>query len=299
VKLGVLVVYLVKPENAELLDLHLNKIRALTSVPYTIYAGLSSLAPPLLQRLRAEPGVELVQLRETDLSGSPQHSLYLEQLIERALKDDVTHLVTLHVDSFPIRAGWAETIASRLTGDTVLATLSNNDYLIGYTAGLFFRRDFWEDLQPAFLLSEEDRAAPEYQRFSREHPHYPADSGVGFVFRAYSRGKAFAALERSDAGRGAGTFASIHGDLIFHLGGAYRYEKLSGEERSASRKAIFKMLTAARGRVKKCIPKTIERSVKRLFWPLIDSSEHRLYDQARRELLNDPERYLERLRGSG
>jgi hypothetical protein len=297
-KLGIAVVYMVKPENTELLDLHLDKIRTMTAVPYTIYAGVRHLPAPLLRRLEAEPGLELITLPEHGpMTGGAEHSFYLEHLIERAATGDVTHVVTMHVDSFPIRPDWAETIAGQLSGDTVLATLSNDGFLSGYsTACLFFRRDFWGECRPRLRLTGADRSSPEYERFCREYQHNPEDSGVGYIFRAYSRGKAFLALERSNAGRDAGGFGTVHGDLVFHLGGAHRLDKLSEEEQTAASKTLFKALIAMRSRMKKWVPGAIKRRAKRQLHPLFVSLDHRSCDQVRRELLNDPEKYLEKAR---
>lgn len=298
-KLGIAVVYLVRDENFELLDLHLRKIRTLTKVPYAIYAGVVRPAPPLLARLDVEPHLETVPLPETDLSGSAEHSFYLERLIARAAEDEATHVVTMHVDSFPIRPDWAETIADRLTGDTVLATLSSDGFMLGYSACLFFSRDFRTECRPKLLLDSADRSSQEYARFAAEYPHHDEDTGAGYVFRAYACGKRFELLERSSPGDDTEQFGGVYGDLVFHLAGAYRYAKLSEGERRTANRSRRKTLIAIKNRVKKCVPKAFRRRVRKLSQPLINSWERPLYDQARRELLRDPERYLERLRGAG
>ncbi len=298
-KLGIVVAYLLKEENLELLDLHLRKIRLMTSAPYTIYAGVRQPQPTsaLLDRLEAEPRITTISLPDTDLSDSAEHSFYLEQLIARAMKDEPTHVVTMHVDSFPIRPDWVETIAAQLNGDTVLATLSSGGFLSGYSACLFFSREFWVEYRPKLLLDAADRSSVEYGRFAREQPHHDEDTGAGYVFRARASGKQFALLERSSAGADAGQFGSIHGDLVFHLGAAFRYGKLSEEERAATSGSRRKTLIVAKNRVKRWVPKAIRRRTRRLTRPLITSWERPLYDQARLELLSDPERYIERLRG--
>lgn len=299
-KLGIAVVYLVKPENDELLRLHLAKIRTMTGVPYAIFAGVRHPTPSLLRLLTSEPGLEPITLPEPgELTGPAEHALYLEHLVERAARDDVTHLVTLHADSFPIRPDWVETIAARLSGDTVLATLSSGGFLSGYSACLFFSRNFWAEYRPKLLLDAADRSSAEYGRFAREYPHHDEETGAGYVFRAYASGKQVALLERSSAGDGVGQFGSIHGDLVFHLGAAFRYGKLSEEERAATSWSRRKTLIVAKNRVKRWVPKTIRRRTRRLTRPLITFWERPLYDQARRELLNDPEWYLERLREAG
>ncbi|MGA9761664.1 MAG: hypothetical protein WBQ14_04505 [Gaiellaceae bacterium] len=295
-KLGIAVVYLVRDENFELLDLHLRKIRTMTGVPYTIYAGVTRPAPRLAARLEAEPRLEIVPLPATELSGSGEHAFYLERLIAHAARDGATHLVTMHVDSFPVRPDWAETIGARLSGDVVLATLSSGGVLTGYSACLFFGRDFWVDCRPKLLLSAADRKTAEYGRFAREHPHHDEDTGAGYVFRAYASGRRFAPLERLGSGAGSEQFGGIHGDLVFHLAGAFRYEALGVEERTAVSRSRSRTLIAVKNRVRRWVPRALRRRARKLSLPLINSWERPLYDQARSELLDDPERYFERLR---
>ena len=170
--LGIVVVYKVKEENGALLDLHLNQIGLMTNVPYTIYAGVHNLQPEFRRRLEVESNLKICLLPETDLRMHAEHSFYLERLVRTAIDDGVSHVVILHVDSFPIRPDWVETILNSLTGEYVLTTVSHDHYLIHYTVCLFFTKKYYQTYNPSFLLSESDRSSQEYQHFKMEYPHH-------------------------------------------------------------------------------------------------------------------------------
>jgi hypothetical protein len=264
VRLGIVVVYLVEPENGELLDLHLRKVRSMTRVPYKLYAGIKQLAPPLLQRLEREPCLEILPLPETDLRTCAEHSFYLERLIPRAIADGVTHIAIMHSDSFPVRPDWVETIAAQLTESRVLATISRDGFLDQPSACLFFRADFWAESQPRLRLTNVDCSSPEYACFSRAHPHYAQDSGIGYVFRAYTAGKTFLALEGPSVSESRGRFGAVYGDLVFHLAAAYRYGKPKEEERSAATRTLLGALVGAKKQLKRYFPTAIRRRTRRL-----------------------------------
>src|SRR5574342_883265 len=151
-KLGIVVVYLVNEEDDRLVELHLEKIQKHTTVPYVIYAGANRLLPKFRSRLEQHAEVRICSLVSTDLQGDREHAFYLDQLVQIAIDDGVTHIVTLHTDSFPIRDGWAEDLDARL-GGARFATVAYGPY----TACLFFRREFYIENQPRFRLTDAER----------------------------------------------------------------------------------------------------------------------------------------------
>lgn len=230
-RLAVLVVYMVKEENEALLDLHLRQIRLCTSVPYTIYANVNKLLPKLRSKLEAQPDVKVYKAADTSLRATLEHSYYLENLIQAAIDDEVSHIVILHADSFPVQAGWAEALAEKIKGDSVLVTVSRKRHLLHLTSCLFFSRDFYLRYRPSFLISDAERRTDLYDRFCKDIPLcHPTDSGMGFAYKAYAEGLSWHLLERSNVGEDGGqyfhnkenSFGNIYGDLMFHLEGAYR-----------------------------------------------------------------------------
>jgi hypothetical protein len=294
--LGIVVVYMVKEENEKLLDLHLNQIRTMTHVPYTIYAGDKHLQPKFRHRLEAEPFLKICPLPETPLHMSAEHSSYLDRLVKIAIDDQVSHIVIFHVDSFPVRPDWAETIAGKLTGNQVLATVSHDHYLIHFTSCLFFHQEFYLQSLPSFLLTDIERSSPDYQCFTRKYAHHGFDSGVGYVYKAFCQGFSWICLERSNTGEDKGHYGSIYGDLIFHLKGAYRFQKITKLERFFKVEVLFRIYFLCRKQLKKLIPQSARNQVKKLAPSIGNPWERSYYDDVRAQLLNDPESYINYLR---
>src|SRR5262245_41559932 len=118
-RLGIVVVYLVQPDDGPLLDLHLRQIDRCQTVPFVLEARVQRLAPVFRPRLEAQRFVKVCQVPPTELRWGAEHAYYLDRLVEAAISDGATHVVTLHVDSFPIRTGWVEELLQRVTGACV------------------------------------------------------------------------------------------------------------------------------------------------------------------------------------
>lgn len=121
--LGIVVVYQVREENERLLDLHLSMIDRHTRVPYTIYGTANKLPARLREKLEAHTHVTICDFPTTDLTGSMEHSYYLDRLVKVATDAGVSHVATLHVDSFPIRSDWVEVLTETLSRPCALAAV--------------------------------------------------------------------------------------------------------------------------------------------------------------------------------
>jgi hypothetical protein len=214
--LGIIVVYIVNPEDAKLLDLHLEYIEKYTNVPYTIYGSVNKLLPQFRQKLVQHPHVKICACPETDKRGAAEHAYYLERLTKYAVDDGVSHIVTMHVDSFPIRHHWAQDLAAKLSSSCVFATIEDIN-----TACLFFSRDFYLAYHPTFTLSPKEQASSQYWQYQKEY-NSNSHSGIGYGFKAYKERLSFYYLRESTKSDDNG---KIYDDMIFHLIGAINFSQ--------------------------------------------------------------------------
>jgi hypothetical protein len=305
-KLGIVVVYLVSEENEKLLNLHLSQIERHTTVPYAIYGSINRLLPKFQSKLKSNPKITICQCPGTDLRDVEEHSFYLDHLVQTAIEDGSSHVVTLHVDSFPIRSGWAEELAGKLSESQVFATSSYG----AYTACLFFHRDFYLKHHPTFLLSKADRSSPKYKQFCKEagHLHH---SGIGYLFKAYQEGLSWYPLTELHGGDSGYIFiSSIYDDCIFHLGSVTKFERrpLGETNLLGIRKWVYRHIWAPTvraildmGTQQRVLGKKRFVMIRRpLRWGWRHIGRPKFYvptfEDARKQLLEDPESYLNSLR---
>ncbi|NLG29148.1 MAG: hypothetical protein GX557_14655 [Chloroflexi bacterium] len=243
-RLGLVVVYLVKPGNEALLDLHLRQIERCTSVPYTIYASANRLDAACRARLERDPHVRVCSPPTTPLRGGSENAHYLELLTEQAAADDVTHIATLHVDAFPVRMGWAGALAAQLSEARPLAAierLENGDHK-PHSAFMLFTRDWYLSERPRYMLTPAERKTLACRRYALRYPHVP-DTGSGYGYRLYRRRLQWVSLKRSNAAEDHYMLGSVYGDWIFHLGAAARDVKLfRADARLLSRVGVLRSL---------------------------------------------------------
>lgn len=302
-KLGIVVVYLFGEESAPLLDLHLRHIERHTGVPYTIYAGVNRLAPCFRDTLAGHPRVRICECPDTSLRGMEEHAHYLDYLVRIAVEDDATHVVTLHLDSFPVRSGWAEELGSRLSPSCVIATIDRIN-----TACLFFHRDFFVTYRPAFLLLPAETETAGYRRYIEECDPM-LHSGIGYGFMAYQNGKSWYYLRDTTGGDpyAAGKVCddmSIYDDMIFHLGSAVRiggrYSQHSGGVRFPGWAKFMKAVTAV---AMELTPSPVRKFFMEHFGTFIERRVFKpqfiFHAQRIRRFMEDPEKYLALLRKGG
>jgi hypothetical protein len=308
-KLGIVVVYLVKQEDAPLLDLHLAQIEKHTSMPYTIYAGAARLLPEFRHRLSQNARTRICDFKQTHLRRSEEHAFYLEQLINIALKDGATHIAILHVDSFPVRAGWAEELVEKLSGNCVLAAIMRDRRYDRKpnTSCMFFHRDFITEYHPSLLLPGDELASREYNTYLKSTPVL-YDSGIGYGFIIHQKGLSWHPLERTNRAADHFSLGGIFGDIIFHLGSLnLDVNACPGDEEQLhvlSRKR--KVIVIARKIGMSILPEIIKRRLKQILPGALLKRlypQHAINNQAllniKKCLLADPEGYLNYLRTGG
>jgi hypothetical protein len=300
VKLGIIVVYLVSERNEPLLDLHFRQIEKNTTTPYTIYGSANRLLPQIRRKLEQRSDVKICDCVSTDLRSGAEHAFYLDQLVRFAAEDGATHIASFHVDSFPIRPGWAEELVTKLSGECMLTAMMRGMHY-GHVdrkplaACMFFSRDFYLNYQPGFSVSELDMATPEYQRYLKEWDHI-VETGVGYGFKIFTAGLAWYPLEKSNKVNDYPAFGNIYGDLIFHLGESVWRPDFGGASNlstSSSRPSLAFFLRKASDALKPILP----MQVKRLFGTQVQTQiVTPMYEYVRQQLLDDPESYLNYLR---
>jgi hypothetical protein len=247
--------------------------------------------------------VRICDLPPTGAHGPAEHTHYLDLLLLEAVHDGATHIATLHVDSFPVRDGWAEDLAARLDSETPFAAAVRDGRvdIKPFTAAILARADFLERHRPTLLVSGEAMATRPYRRYRHAFPHHP-DSGVGWGFTAWREGLDWLPLRRSNRGQDHTHFGTIHGDTFFHLGAASWVRKdFPGSLaptavlrwRARLVPAFRRLLPpAARERLKDAIARRL---------PLLDnertySANEEAFVSVKEGLLADPEGYLRFLR---
>lgn len=297
-KLGIVVVYMVQEQHDELLALHLDRIRRHTRVPYSIHGCPTRiLHPRFRERLEARNDVVLHDLGDTPLRGAREHSWYLDRLVRAALADGVTHVVTLHVDSFPVAGDWVERLRAQLTPGRAFVTMQGID-----TACLFFAREFHESHSPGFFVSESETSSPEYGELIRRR-RVLEHSGTGYALAAWRAGLDWGELV--ETGRREWTQGpGIHGGIVFHLQGAVRLGAAAARPNPPLVEAIGRgpYLHAAYS-LRRFVPRRLRSAVRPLIGRLVRRAivepENRwaaeAMPKALDQLVADPEGYLTRL----
>ncbi|BCX04411.1 MAG: hypothetical protein KatS3mg053_2349 [Candidatus Roseilinea sp.] len=288
-KLGILVVYLFDARTESLLDLHLSRIERYTQVPYTIYASASRLAPEFRERLALHPRIRLCDIPYTDLRDSEEHSYYLDHLARIAVEDGVTHVVTLHLDSFPVRQGWVEELAGRLSDQCVLATIESFN-----TACLFFRRDFYCSCHPHFLVNAEERMHVVYHEFLAKHKLH-CYSGTGYAYCAYQHGLSWNYLQLTPA-YSADQIGDIFDGMIFHLRHAVWLGEQHPSQMDSVRSHRIHTIAAASRAYRRIVPVNLRRKIRWHFASIlqrfVDKPVQMQHAQRIKQFLQDPESYI-------
>jgi hypothetical protein len=303
VKLGIVCVYLLDPDDEKLIDIHLDYIKRYTDVNYKIYAACNRLHPILMKKLINRDDIQICNFPKTSLRGSPENRYYLEQLFDTAINDGCTHIATFHVDSFPVRPGWAGELSRRLNQQCPVASvmMSENEDYKPHTSFMMFTSEFYREYKPDLLLSQKDIESDEYMDYAAKFKHQQ-DSGGGFGFTLFKNELEWIRLERSNYHSDHFHMAGIYGDMIFHLSGAVREAKTFNKtldnfwqsKGSGAKKSLNRL-------VSKIIPQGILYKLKQklskfIFFRNEHSGNLRQQKLILGKLFADPDKYIEYLR---
>ena len=230
-RLGIVVVYLFDAKTEYLLGLHLQQIRQHTSIPYKIYGSINRLDAKGRELLSAYPEVVQYELRPTELRRGFEHAFYLDQLVEIAIADGATDVVTLHLDSFPICSDWIHRL--KAIADQTGACIAADDC---FTACLFFSREFYLRYRPTFRLAHGTPEESQYLEFVKKWEFIP-HSGASYLYICHVNRLSWHLLKKTSNGsfkagcEGQGIlqsplpnvhFGDVFGGILCHLGGAVR-----------------------------------------------------------------------------
>jgi len=318
-RIGIAVVFMVSERNTKLLDLHLHHMKKNTENPSTIYACVNGLLPHLHARLERDPCVKICpcqaygggsalwpsgaadavapDAQSLASKSKYEHSWYLEQLIQAAVEDGVSHVAIFHVDSFPIRHGWDTQLIEKLSDRCLLAGITRDPQRDHkpLTAGILFPREFYLRYQPRLLLSQEEKDSEAYRRYTRACPHV-TDSGFGYGFKLFTEGLSWYPLVKSNPPDIHALFASIYDDLLFHLHAAVFMERTQtvGHTRQLSQR---RGLVGAGARVARALlPEWARQRLRRHAEAYCVKDDRQTWEQERSWFLEDPDGYLKYLR---
>ena len=288
-KLAILVVYVFNQANRRLFDIHLARIRRHTRAEFRIFAAAHKLSPELQRYVASQPEIEIVDCEVPAAYGvRDEHAHCLDRLVDHAMERDFTHFTTLHLDSFPIADGWHHDLAQSLENGAALAAVIPS----GYSAGLFWTREFQERHAPRMLVHDAARGAP--PRFTAFQAAYPdidhVETGLGYIYRAWSLGLPWRALRTDDQRK-------IYGDLLFHLVGAtYRtWVAVQPISNRPSLRFAWKAITPA----VRLLPVSGQNAVRRHFIDKTKVSREGTFVSKSEEvamLMEEPDLYVESLR---
>lgn len=303
-QLSIAVVYMVPEDDAALLDLHLSQIEQHTQVPYTIYGSANRLLPQFREVLAARPEVKICHCEPVGPSREGEHSHYLTQLVRMAIADGATHVATLHLDSFPVRTGWATELAQKLeeSGDVLAGILlkENDDKLLPSATFTFCPREFHATYGPIKRMTEQPQDEPQFKAY-RSLRRDIQEAGDTYGYLLYVHQLPWYQMVRSNAVNDHYIIAGIYDDTIFHLGAAVRKDKrFPGDSRHPLRPAHRKLLHRLAGalltaRTRRAIPTWVHR----LWDPQIHTLEdvnRRAFEEIKAKLLADPQAYITYLR---
>ena len=295
-KLAIIVVYLLSEENERLFDIHLEKIQNNTTSPFTIYAGINLLLPQFVNKLDKYDFVKICDCQDykgpdEDNRGTKEQSHYVEQIINRAIKDGVSHIVIMHPDSFPIKLGWDIYLEKKLSDSCVL--VSNFPAMSGCT---FFNRDFYLKYQPRLLPSIEEKVSTSWKNFQKTNRATNlVETGMGYGYKAYLENLTWYKLKRSNRGEYHNYYGSIFEDVVFHLGSASEYNNRL--MRNYAKDSIYNQIKQY---ILNLLPISIKKKIKstlpdKILYPEVKKNKSDFL-KVRKSLFNETEEFLNFLR---
>jgi hypothetical protein len=224
-KVGILVVYFVTPENDWVLQKHLRHLAATSpGTDFRVYAAANRLSPRYRSLLCAYDFIRVIPLPSVRTRESAEHGTYLDMLVEYALADGCNYICTLDVDSWPIQPDWINIIEELLTKQNAVAAsilrAENGDTVLPHPSFSFVRAELFRDKDCRFWTDENMRSN-KFRNFLHMHKQF-GDTGAALGFFLESRKLPWVRLLRSNRKNHHYLMAGIYENLIFHVGASSR-----------------------------------------------------------------------------
>jgi hypothetical protein len=265
-------------------------------VPYRVLAATPRLTDGARARLNRSARVEAHDGSPTAERGSREHAHHLDALLARALEGPASHLVTLDLDSFPVRDAWHDhLVGAAPTGIAAILRAENLDTVLPHPSCTFLPRDF--AAAHPFSFSPDTDGTPGFRGFLRSTGQR-ADTGIRLARILHEAAVPWHRMLRSNRRDVHPLIAGIYDDTVFHLGAGAR-ESLFRRDRAGS--AVHR-LTRPVERVP--VPAWARASKRRVLDGLRRPTERRMVAAnddaatlARERLRTDPDAFVEWLRG--
>lgn len=276
--LGICTVHLPTGTHGDLLiERCLDRIARHTVGPHRVYVVALRCTPEQRTRL-TERGAVLVE--PTGAARGPfdrpnrEHAALLTLLVDRAVADGCTHVVTLDPDAWPLLDGWDVEYAARLDEATPVAAVLRLEVGSNFPHPCFtmLRADFWRPGTSTFSPWDPTVATPRLQ------------PGAGLLDQLHAEGRGLLRLERSNALDRHRLLFALYDDAVFHLGAGSRFVRVDGYRRPPSHPLLDR------------IPGLAAR-LRRRWRSQQDRREARLHRRVLAELARDEDGLVARLAG--
>ncbi|MEW5770622.1 MAG: hypothetical protein AB1831_09695 [Pseudomonadota bacterium] len=301
-KTALLVVYFMEDKDIDVLDLHLAAVRRHTAdQDYTILAVANRVSPFIRARLAKEPRLELVDIPAVEVTGSEEHSHYLDALSRHAVAQGYSHIVTYDCDAFPVRDGWLAELLDMLDAETPVVAVfraENGDTWLPHPLMTCFSTAFYRQHAFSFFPDAATQASPEFRGFIQQTRQI-VDSGIGLGYYLHRAGIKWRRLLRSNRVNDHYLLAGIYHDLVFHLGSMSRAAKIYRLDRLRDWRirAVSLFRYYVYDPPKDSWVRRLTDLVEQPALASLARRNARTYAQIRDALTRDAEAYIRRLRG--
>lgn len=232
-KLGILVVYFVSPDNDWVIKKQLDHFaKSVPFMDFTVYASANRLSSEYKDILRSYEFVEIVDLPIISERGSAEHGTYLDMLAAYAVSKGCDFISTFDVDSWPIDNDWIrisyEKLVANKTKALAILRAENGDTVLAHPSFTFVEAELFKNSDCRYWVPEENRST-EFSRYFAKHNQF-CDTGASLAYFFHNNRIGWTKILRSNAVNYHYLMAGIYDDFIFHVGASSRNDLIFRKE---------------------------------------------------------------------